>query len=173
MVSSSASVGTQPAAIAMVDASQSSHDTWLLHGYCCGCCIMCPGFPRTAVQARALEAAGIVPDAFLQLNVPDEVLIRRVTSRRLDPVTGKIYSTDSNPPPTGEVAARCVQRSDDTEEKIATRLRAFHQAIDAIAHQYAKVKIEFDGNQDKNKLGQQIKDTIAKIAAKHRHGSHQ
>jgi adenylate kinase len=50
--------------------------------------------------------------------VPDEVLIERVVGRRLDPVSGKIYHLKYSPPETAEIAARVIQRSDDTEEKV-------------------------------------------------------
>jgi adenylate kinase len=50
--------------------------------------------------------------------VPDEVLIERVVGRRLDPVSGKIYHLKYSPPENAEIAARVIQRSDDTEEKV-------------------------------------------------------
>lgn len=110
------------------------------------------GFPRTAVQAKALREAGIHADVFLQLNVPHSVVIERVTGRRTDPQTGITYHIQYDPPPQGEVAERCIQRVDDTEEKIKTRLQAYDQAIDAIAEQYADIRIEFDGNQKKQHI---------------------
>ena len=69
------------------------------------------GFPRTKAQADALTKAGMVPDCFLMLDVPEEVLVERVTGRRTDPVTGKIYHMTFKPPETPEIAARVVQRS--------------------------------------------------------------
>lgn len=122
------------------------------------------GFPRTAVQARALHEAGIHAHVFLQLNVPDEVLIERVTGRRTDPQTGVSYHVVFDPPPP-EVAHRVVQRSDDTREKIATRLQAYHAAISSIASQYADVKIEFDGNQKKDNITQLIFAAVDRVAA--------
>ena len=69
------------------------------------------GFPRTKTQADALTKAGMVPDCFLMLDVPEEILVERVTGRRTDPVTGKIYHMTFKPPETPEIAARVVQRS--------------------------------------------------------------
>ena len=69
------------------------------------------GFPRTEAQADALLKAGIIPDVFLVLDVPEEILVERVTGRRTDPVTGKIYHMTFKPPETPEIAARVVQRS--------------------------------------------------------------
>lgn len=58
-------------------------------------------------QADALAAEGIQANSFLLLNVPDEMLIRRVVGRRLDPDTGDIYHVDFNPPPA-EIVDRSV-----------------------------------------------------------------
>ena len=56
------------------------------------------GFPRTPAQATALAAAGVTPDVFLLLDVPDDALVERICFRRTDPVTGKIYHLKFNPP---------------------------------------------------------------------------
>eukprot|EP00644_Phytophthora_capsici_P000434 jgi/Phyca11/99878/e_gw1.4.261.1 len=92
------------------------------------------GFPRTAVQAEALLAAHggkAAPDCVLVLDVPDEEVIRRIAGRRVDPETGKTYHVEFNPPPP-EVQARVIQRSDDTEETLRTRLEQFHAHSDGV-----------------------------------------
>ncbi|RLN59957.1 hypothetical protein BBJ28_00003590 [Nothophytophthora sp. Chile5] len=92
------------------------------------------GFPRTATQAEALLAAqggAAVPDCVLVLEVPDEEVIRRIAGRRVDPETGKTYHVEFNPPPP-EVQARVIQRSDDTEETLRTRLEQFHAHSDDV-----------------------------------------
>ena len=63
------------------------------------------GFPRTAAQAKAMADIGIKADAFVQLEVPDSVLVERICLRRTDPVTGKIYHLKFNPPPLMSPAA--------------------------------------------------------------------
>ena len=87
------------------------------------------GFPRTVPQAEALArtliVAGITLDLVLVLEVPDELIVDRITGRRSDPETGAIYHLKFNPPPA-EVADRVVQRSDDTEEACRTRLAKYH-----------------------------------------------
>ncbi|KAI9988387.1 hypothetical protein PInf_021790 [Phytophthora infestans] len=92
------------------------------------------GFPRTATQAEALLAARggkAAPDCVLVLDVPDEEVIRRIAGRRVDPETGKTYHVEFNPPPL-EVQARVIQRSDDTEETLRTRLEQFHAHSDGV-----------------------------------------
>src|SRR5690606_31680629 len=69
--------------------------------------------------------AGIALDLVLVLEVPDSLIVERITGRRSDPMTGEIYHLKFNPPPA-DVAARVVQRSDDTEEACTTRLVKYH-----------------------------------------------
>ncbi|TDH71466.1 hypothetical protein CCR75_001116 [Bremia lactucae] len=86
------------------------------------------GFPRTSGQAKSLltaQGGTAAPDCVLELDVADKEVIRRIQGRRVDPETGKTYHVDFNPPPL-DVACRVRQRSDDTEEKIRTRLNQFH-----------------------------------------------
>ncbi|RME28384.1 MAG: adenylate kinase [Deltaproteobacteria bacterium] len=88
------------------------------------------GFPRTLPQAEALDAAlseaGIALDHVLVLEVPDELIVQRITGRRMDPETGEIYHLEFKPPPP-EIADRLVHRKDDTEEACRARLEAYHR----------------------------------------------
>lgn len=87
------------------------------------------GFPRTRAQAEALDAAlqaaGAAIDAVLLIEVPDALIIDRITGRVQDPETGAIYHLRFNPPPP-EVAPRVVQRKDDTEQACRARLDKYH-----------------------------------------------
>ncbi|OWZ06937.1 Adenylate kinase [Phytophthora megakarya] len=103
------------------------------------------GFPRTSAQARALlNAQGglAAPDCVLELEVPDKEVIRRIAGRRVDPATGKTYHIEFNPPPA-DVVNRVVQRSDDTEEKIITRLAQFHAHADAVRTAFEDYRGDF------------------------------
>ena len=119
------------------------------------------GFPRTEAQALALVQMGIAPDAFVSLNVPDELLVERVVGRRTDPETGKIYHLKFNPPPEddAELLARLVHRADDTEETCQKRLEQFHAHINAVRGQYGAQLLEVDGSLAKH-------DVFAQIVAK-------
>lgn len=90
---------------------------------------MLDGFPRTVPQAEALESLmqemGIALDAVLLLEVPDSLIVRRITGRRSDPETGAIYHLEFNPPPA-EITGRLKHRADDTETAVRTRLQAYH-----------------------------------------------
>jgi adenylate kinase len=107
------------------------------------------GFPRTETQAQALDDAGVSPDAVVMLDVPDDLLVQRVVGRRIDPVTGAIYHLQFDPPDQPEVASRLEQRSDDTEGKVQTRLRAFYAHVKSINSHYAAIISLVDGNRPK------------------------
>jgi adenylate kinase len=95
----------------------------------CAAGFMLDGFPRTRPQAEALDvamdAAGVSLDVVLLIEVPDDLILERITGRRSDPQTGAIYHVKFNPPPT-DVAARVVQRADDTEQAFGARLTKYH-----------------------------------------------
>ncbi len=88
------------------------------------------------------------------------MLVERVVGRRLDPVTGKIYHVKFSPPPNEEVAKRLQQRSDDTEEKVKTRLAAYHANLQAILGFYNNVLVRVDGNRDKNAVFKDVEKAI-------------
>ncbi len=90
---------------------------------------MLDGFPRTRPQAEALDVelqkAGVALDVVLQIEVPDDLIVERITGRRLDPDTGDIYHTKFKPPPA-DIAGRVMQRKDDTEAACRARLEKYH-----------------------------------------------
>ena len=115
------------------------------------------GFPRTEIQAEALKNANIVPDVFLLLDVPNEnILVERVTGRRIDPITGKIYHMKFKPPENEEIANRLIQRSDDTEEKIRVRYNDFKSHIDNIQSSYEDKIIHVDGSLSPDEVSKMI-----------------
>ncbi|HET6613107.1 MAG TPA: adenylate kinase [Kofleriaceae bacterium] len=87
------------------------------------------GFPRTRPQAealdRALAGAQVDLDAVVLIEVPDQLIIERITGRRQDPETGAIYHLQFQPPPP-EIADRLVQRADDTDAACVARLQKYH-----------------------------------------------
>jgi len=129
------------------------------------------GFPRTKAQADALTAAGFVPDCFVLLDVPESILVERVTGRRTDPVTGKIYHLKFNPPENEEVATRLVQRSDDTAEKIIVRVKEFNSHVDSIRNTYLDRTIRIDGSLNKNLVTEVVLDSVGEAMEAARRGS--
>lgn len=130
------------------------------------------GFPRTALQAQALLAAGFCPDAVIVLDVPDTEVVRRIAGRRVDPETGKTYHLEFNPPPEDkDILARLVQRSDDTEATIRERLSTFHKHLGSVLSAFQAVPgsdagaqiITVNGLQSKHVVAQHIIEQIRLI----------
>jgi adenylate kinase len=88
------------------------------------------GFPRTIVQAQALADARIELDCVLEIAVPDEEIVRRLSGRRVHEASGRIYHLVFNPPKKGglddESGDPLVQREDDKEETVRQRLVVYH-----------------------------------------------
>jgi len=93
------------------------------------------GFPRTIPQAEALKALlarlGEKLDCALELDIPREVTIDRLTSRRTCSNCGEIYNVKSKPPKVEGICDVCgnaiVQRDDETEEAIENRLEVYRE----------------------------------------------
>lgn len=96
------------------------------------------GFPRNVAQARSLETIlredDRSLDAIVLLEVPDDVIVARISGRRTDPETGQVYHLKHNPPPAA-AADRLVQRPDDREDTVRNRLAVYaSQTEPLIAH---------------------------------------
>lgn len=100
---------------------------------------MLDGFPRTRPQAealdRALATAGVALDSVLLIEVPDQLIVDRITGRRTDPATGRIYHMTFDPPPAG---VEVTQRKDDTVEAVTTRLEKYHSETAPIIPFYSE-----------------------------------
>ena len=100
------------------------------------------GFPRTIPQAEAMKEAGIGIDAVVEIDVPDEEIIKRMSGRRVHLPSGRTYHVIYNPPKeegkddvTGEPL---VQRDDDKEETVRERLRVYHEQTEPLIDFYTK-----------------------------------
>jgi adenylate kinase len=98
------------------------------------------GFPRTIPQADAMKEAGVIIDAVVDINVPDEEIIKRMSGRRAHLASGRTYHIIFNPPKeegkddvTGEPL---VQRDDDKEETVRKRLEVYHDQTEPLIDYY-------------------------------------
>jgi len=98
------------------------------------------GFPRTLPQAEALSNAGVAIDAVVEIRVPDEEIVRRMSGRRVHPASGRVYHVLFNPPKTEGVddlsGEELVQRVDDSEEVVLHRLKTYHAQTSVLSSYY-------------------------------------
>ncbi len=100
------------------------------------------GFPRTIAQADAMKDSGVAIDYVLEIDVPDEMIVERMSGRRSHPASGRVYHVKFNPPKaegvddvTGEPL---VQRDDDHEETVKKRLAVYHNQTEVLLGYYGK-----------------------------------
>jgi adenylate kinase len=88
------------------------------------------GFPRTIPQAEAMREAGVPIDRVVEIDVPDEEIIKRMSGRRVHLASGRTYHVVFNPPQvemTDDVTGEpLIQRDDDREETVKKRLEVYH-----------------------------------------------
>lgn len=106
------------------------------------------GFPRTIPQADAMKEAGVDIDAVVDVDVPDEEIIKRMSGRRVHLASGRTYHVIFNPPKvagkddiTGEPL---IQRDDDKEETVKKRLEVYHNQTEPLINYYKK----WEGSKD-------------------------
>ena len=99
------------------------------------------GFPRTLPQADAMKAAGVKLDYVLEIDVPDQAIIERMSGRRSHVASGRTYHVKYNPPKvpgrddvTGE---ELVQREDDKEETVRKRLDVYQSQTRPLVAYYS------------------------------------
>jgi adenylate kinase len=98
------------------------------------------GFPRTIPQADAMKEAGVAIDAVVEIDVPDEEIVKRMSGRRAHLASGRTYHVIYNPPKvegkddvTGEPL---VQRDDDKEAVVRKRLEVYHAQTEPLVNYY-------------------------------------
>lgn len=100
------------------------------------------GFPRTRPQAEMMKETGIAIDFVLEIDVPDEVILERMSGRRVHSPSGRTYHVKFNPPKiegiddmTGE---NLIQRVDDKEDTVKKRLRLYHDQTEMLIAYYSQ-----------------------------------
>ncbi|MHB1214573.1 MAG: adenylate kinase [Thiobacillus sp.] len=100
------------------------------------------GFPRTIPQAEAMKAAGVPIDYVVEIDVPDEEIVKRMSGRRVHPASGRTYHVVFNPPKVAgkdDVSGEdLIQRDDDTEETVKKRLDVYHAQTEPLVKYYGE-----------------------------------
>ena len=100
------------------------------------------GFPRTIPQAQALDEMGVVIDKVIDIEVPDEKVVKRMSGRRVCSKCGASYHLEYKKPLKEGICDSCgaelVQRKDDSPETVLDRLTVYHQQTEPLKDYYAK-----------------------------------
>ena len=126
------------------------------------------GFPRTLAQAEAMKEAGVVLDFVVEIDVPDEVIVERMSGRRVHVASGRTYHLVYNPPKVAgkddETGEDLIQRDDDQAETVQKRLNVYHEQTEVLVEYYGKQSVEtglpgyikVDGTQDVNEVKEHV-----------------
>ena len=108
------------------------------------------GFPRTQIQAEKLDELIGNVDRAIYINVPDDVMLERITARETCPKCGASYNKIANPPKVMDICDVCgtklVQRKDDTYEAGKARLKTFHELSEPLVDYYKEKGLLFEVN---------------------------
>lgn len=100
------------------------------------------GFPRTIPQAEAMKTAGVRIDYVLELDVPFDAIIERISGRRSHASSGRTYHVKHNPPKTAGLddatGEPLIQREDDREEVVRKRLEVYSAQTRPLVDYYAR-----------------------------------
>ena len=134
------------------------NDSWILDG-----------FPRNQEQAKALDEAlndiGEKVDRVIVLEADDDDLVKRLSGRRQSEATGEIYHIEHNPPPeegSDEDRGPFVQRDDDTEEAIRTRLKTYHEQTEPLKDYYEEqgILVTVDASKDIDEVTKDVLEAV-------------
>ena len=100
------------------------------------------GFPRTIPQAEALDAMGVQIDRVIDIEVPDDKIVARMSGRRVCEKCGASYHTEYLKPAVDGVCDKCagalVQRKDDHPDTVKARLKVYHEQTEPLKAYYEK-----------------------------------
>ena len=124
------------------------------------------GFPRTIAQAEFLDTVDKINYA-VYIDVPEELIVKRLVLRRTCPNCGAMYHLEFNPPKNDNVCDKCgtplVQRDDDKEEVVKNRLAVYNEKTASLLDYYRNrgILYKIDGNRPINEVLQSIVQVIA------------
>ena len=107
----------------------------------CSKCYLFDGFPRTIPQADALKHANVALDFVVEIAVPEQDIIERMSGRRIHPASGRSYHVRFNPPKVAEqddvTGESLVQREDDKEATVRHRLKVYRDQTRPLIDYYS------------------------------------
>ena len=107
------------------------------------------GFPRTIPQAKSMIKEGVEIDVVLEIDVPDDEIVKRLTGRRVHVDSGRVYHIEFNPPAESGIddvsGEPLIQRTDDEEETVRKRLAVYHDQTQPLVGFYERIQDEGSG----------------------------
>ena len=131
------------------------------------------GFPRTIPQAEAMVSAGVETDVVLEIDVPDDEIVKRLSGRRVHLDSGRVYHIEFNPPAElgiDDVSGEpLIQRPDDEEGTVRKRLAVYHEQTQPLVGFYEGLRkggsgpnvIKIDGVESVDKIREAISAALA------------
>lgn len=130
------------------------------------------GFPRTIPQADAMVESGIKIDCVLEFDVADEVIVERMSGRRVHPASGRVYHVVYNPPAVegkdDQTGEDLIVRPDDEPATVKKRLAVYHEQTKPLVEYYQalaeKGETQFhtvDGTQAVDAVSAQLKALLS------------
>ena len=131
------------------------------------------GFPRTIPQAEAMVSAGVETDVVLEIDVPDDEIVKRLSGRRVHLDSGRVYHIEFNPPAEfgiDDVSGEpLIQRPDDEEGTVRKRLAVYHEQTQPLVGFYEGLQkrgsgpnvIKIDGVESVDKIREAISAVLA------------
>lgn len=134
--------------------------------------ILLDGFPRNITQAKALDEGmkkrDDKVDKVINIKVPEDVVIERISGRRVNLSTGRVYHIKYNPPKVegidDETGEKLIQREDDTKEAVKERLDVYNEYTSVLIDYYDKkgILVTIDGAKTPEEVFDQIKKSLGK-----------
>jgi adenylate kinase len=129
------------------------------------------GVPRTLGQAKILDDMGVSFSHVIEIVVEDDVIVNRMSGRRVHPGSGRNYHIDYNPPKTegidDESGEALIQREDDKPETVLKRLDVYHEKTEPLTNFYKEISsrselvyFSVDGSKSVNEVFENIKKEI-------------
>lgn len=129
------------------------------------------GFPRTVPQAQALKDMGVEIDHVIDIEVPDETIMQRLTGRRVCSECGATYHLVNNPPKVAGVCDKCghelIIRKDDHPDTVKDRLQVYHEQTEPLKDFYGKLGslFEIDGTKSVEQVTKEVFSALEKKPA--------
>jgi len=121
------------------------------------------GYPRNLAQAKLLDKITKI-DKVVEISLDDNTAIERISSRLSCKKCGAVYNTITNPPKRQNICDRCggelYRRSDDNPNAIKKRLETYHKETEPILKKYKKILVKIDGDQEIDKISEEILEKL-------------